>query len=534
MDDRYICSVLLCTYNRGALLAQTLESLCQQTLNNGCFEVIVLDDGSTDETASVAKSFESRIPLRYAYQRNSGLASARNHALFLSAAKIVLLLDDDDVAHPQLLEEHLRIHELYPEDNYAVLGYTELAADIAGDPLMYFATAVGKFLFSYPDIHRGQVLDYSYFWGGRSSCKRRFLLEHGVFNPIFKFGCEDIELAYRLSKSGFRVVYNPSAITTMIRAFTFDQFCERLIKQGRSNYIFSQLHDDGLVRAWTEVDDVKKWAVLEPAYDAMRQSGRSLDALYRSIKMLGMADAEHLRLLHESYWTTFRASKIKGIAEAFVEKQGSESLRPSSASIASTPNLSAPITGLLRSSPPIHGELTWGLSEDVLAFLDRTVTEDSETLETGSGLSTLVFAAKRTHHTCITPSQAEIDRILEHCSARGVVIDRLSFEVAFSHECLPRLQHGKPLDLVLIDGGHGFPIPFLDWLYCAPRIKVGGIVIVDDTQLWTGEVLAGFLAEDPDWALEERFVRSAAFRKVAEFRRKEWNEQPYVLARSHT
>jgi len=316
MSGRRLCSVLLCTYNRSALLAQTLESLCQQTLDGGYFEVIVLDDGSTDETASVAKSFESRVPLRYAYQRNSGLASARNHALFLSDAEILLLLDDDDIAHPQLLEEHVRVHRLYPEDNYSVLGYTELAPEIAADPVMHFITGIGKFLFSYPDIRRGQVLDFSYFWGGRSSCKRRFLLEHGIFNPVFKFGCEDIELAYRLSKHGFHVVYNPSAITRMVRRFTFDQFCERLIKQGRSNYVFSQLHDDPAVHAWTEVSDIEKWPVLEPAYDTMRKSGRNLDALYRSVKALGIASSEDLRLLHESYWTTFRASKIKGIAEA--------------------------------------------------------------------------------------------------------------------------------------------------------------------------------------------------------------------------
>jgi glycosyltransferase involved in cell wall biosynthesis len=315
MVNPVVCSVLVCTYNRAALLQNTLESLCRQTLNAGEFEVIVVDDGSEDETRDMATAFEPRLNLRYAYQRNSGLASARNHALFLSRGEIVLLLDDDDVASPKLLEEHGKTHRMYPQDNFAVLGYTSLTPEIAADPVMHFATEVGRFLFSYPDIQHGQVLGFSHFWGGRSSCKRKFLLQYGIFNPIFRFGCEDIELAYRLSKHDFRVVYNGHAVTTMIRPYSFDQFCERLIKQGRSNFVFSQLHSAPEVRDWTEVDDINKWDLLGPAYETFRKSGRQLDAVVRYKQQTGMVTEEDLRLLHEAFWVAFRASKIKGMAE---------------------------------------------------------------------------------------------------------------------------------------------------------------------------------------------------------------------------
>jgi hypothetical protein len=63
---------------------------------------------------------------------------------------------------------------------------------------------------------------------------------------------------------------------------------------------------------------------------------------------------------------------------------------------------------------------------------------------------------------------------------------------------------------------------------------LGGVVIVDDTQIWTGGVLKDFLSSDPDWELEICFERGVAFRKVNEYREKEWNEQPYVLSRSTT
>src|ERR1022692_5150453 len=172
-----VCSVLVCTYNRAALLQNTLESLCRQTLNAGEFEVIVVDDGSEDETRDMATAFEPRLNLLYAYQRNSGLASARNHALFLSRGEIVILLDDDDVADRELLAEHLGTHKAHPQDHIAVLGYTDLTPEIATDPLMHFVTEDGAFLFSYADIRHGQFLGFPYFWGGRSSCKRRFLLQ---------------------------------------------------------------------------------------------------------------------------------------------------------------------------------------------------------------------------------------------------------------------------------------------------------------------------------------------------------------------
>ncbi|MGC2108022.1 MAG: glycosyltransferase family A protein [Candidatus Korobacteraceae bacterium] len=314
-----LCSVLICTFDRAILLQHTLESLCSQMLGPGNFEVIVVDDGSQDWTPEMVRSFESRLNLRYAYQRNSGLASARNHALFLSQGRIVLFLDDDDIAGPELLSEHLETHGAYPQDNFAVLGYTKLAPEIAADPVMHFTTEIGKFLFSYPDIQDGQALGFAHFWGGRSSCKRRFLLQHGVFNAIFRFGCEDIELAYRLSKYDLRVIYNSRAQTSMVRAFSFDQFCDRLIRQGRSNFVFSQLHPDPQVQAWTEVNDLAKWEVIEPVYGTLRKSGREVDAVVRLKEKLHLPANEDRRLLYECYWTAFRASKIKGMSEAAIE-----------------------------------------------------------------------------------------------------------------------------------------------------------------------------------------------------------------------
>jgi len=310
-------SVVLCTYNRAELLRRTLNSLCRQSLDRALFEIVVIDDGSADDTRQVVQAYESLLPLRYSRQRNAGLGSARNHGVFLSRGEILLFHDDDDIADPRLLEEHLDTHRRYPDNRYGVLGYTGLDAAIAADPLMHFVTRVGYFLFSYPNLKDGDILDFSYFWGGCSSCKRALLLDYGVFNPVFRFGCEDIELGFRLSRHGFKVVYNSRAASYMVRGIGFDGFCRRLRLQGQSNYVFNRLHNDPAVHQWTEVIGAKEaWAKIRMKYDAIIRAGRELDRIARLRAGCGLSMVEaDTTLLHHCYFAAFRASKIKGIVE---------------------------------------------------------------------------------------------------------------------------------------------------------------------------------------------------------------------------
>jgi glycosyltransferase involved in cell wall biosynthesis len=310
-------AAIVCTHNRGGLLRGMLESLASQTLPSSAFEVVVVDDGSTDDTPEVVQAFKSQLSLQSVRQQHAGLASAKNHGLFRTRAPLVLFLDDDDVADRCLLEEHVIAHRRYPAVADAVLGYTGLSDRQASDPLMHFVTAVGCFQFSYSGLEEGAALDFSHFWGGRSSCKRSFLLMHGVFNPIFRFGCEDIELGFRLSRHGLRVMYHPRAVSTMVRGMTVDQFCERLVRQGRSNAVFSRLHSDEAVQRWTEVRGAAEtWGAVAPSYEAIAKSARFLDAMYRRKRTanLEVGDTDGA-FLHRAYWMAFRASKLKGIVE---------------------------------------------------------------------------------------------------------------------------------------------------------------------------------------------------------------------------
>ena len=337
-------SAILCTFNRSGLLAPALESIASQTLAPQDFEVIVVDDGSTDDTYRIVQSFEARFHLRYAYQFNAGLASAKNHGIYCARAPIVLFLDDDEVFSPNLFEEHAKTHRAHPENYYAVLGHTDLEPSIAGTPLMEFVTKVGCYLFFYPALKHGDILDYTYFWGGRTSCKRSFLIRHGVFNPVFRFGCEDIELGYRLSKHNLRVQYNARASSTMIRDISFDAFCTRLVRQGQSQYVFSRLHPAAEVQQWCEIPDAEeKWSKTAPVFDQVIRSARELDRIANLKLELGLGlDDLTKTLLHSAYHNAFRACKLKGIWE----KKTAQQSQPTAAQLPDDGGLAVPPAGL--------------------------------------------------------------------------------------------------------------------------------------------------------------------------------------------
>jgi predicted O-methyltransferase YrrM len=178
-------------------------------------------------------------------------------------------------------------------------------------------------------------------------------------------------------------------------------------------------------------------------------------------------------------------------------------------------------------------EMTYGLHGDVLRWLDHALQAGWHTLETGCGLSTVVFANKGAIHTCISPFGSERERVAAWCDKHSISIDQVTFIVDYSEQVLPGLDVGT-LDLVLIDGSHAFPHVFIDWFYAARSLKVGGLVIVDDLQIWTGMTLRDFLAGEPGWELAHEWVgRTAAFRKVAEIDpSRGWRQQPYVAERS--
>src|SRR6266550_913036 len=248
-------SVIIPTFNRAAMLADTLESFAAQSIPKNRYEVVVVDDGSKDATSEVCRDFASPIQLKYLHIENSGISAAKNTGILASRGRILLFCDDDDIADSHLLEEHLKAHKQYPQESVAILGYTTWAPTLSVTPLMHYVTDIRRFLFAYGDLKDGQMLDFTYVWGGRSSCKRSFLAKHGVFNRQFRTIIEDMELGYRLSKFGFRVVFHRPAVSYMARPLSFEEFCDRCERQGEALFRFSRLHDDQVVQQYCQLAD---------------------------------------------------------------------------------------------------------------------------------------------------------------------------------------------------------------------------------------------------------------------------------------
>ncbi len=103
MTDELV-SVIIPTYNRERCITQSIESVLRQTYDN--LEVIVVDDGSTDNTKTTVLSInDSRI--RYVYQDNEGACAARNHGVRVAKGRIVAFHDSDDTWHPEKIQKQL-------------------------------------------------------------------------------------------------------------------------------------------------------------------------------------------------------------------------------------------------------------------------------------------------------------------------------------------------------------------------------------------------------------------------------------------
>lgn len=174
----------------------------------------------------------------------------------------------------------------------------------------------------------------------------------------------------------------------------------------------------------------------------------------------------------------------------------------------------------------------YGIEPVLARFLYDIVSEHSKTLETGSGISTLVFALRQCNHIAITPNASEVAAIRDYAVVNEISLDGVKFVVEPSECYLPRCE-STDLDLVLIDGKHAFPWPILDWFYTADKLKQGGIVVLDDLQMSSVAILRDFILEDPRWQLLKSFGRrTAAVKKIcASVHDVAWHMQPYITRR---
>jgi predicted O-methyltransferase YrrM len=200
---------------------------------------------------------------------------------------------------------------------------------------------------------------------------------------------------------------------------------------------------------------------------------------------------------------------------------------------ASTPRLAAHTSALpasqLAGYASLEGRQNWGISRDFGRALIRLIKPGMTTLETGSGASTLIFALGGASHTSVTPDSTEVSEIRKYGHQADIDLSRVTFVVEASESYLPTAF--GDLDIVLIDGKHTFPWPILDWHHTAERLRVGGLMMLDDTQLRSVAILRDFLKADTmRWSFQGLLgERTALFRKVAgPIHDVAWHEHPWT------
>lgn len=203
-------SVLICTRNRAKSLAATLaQFFAQRVAEDYSYELIVIDNASTDETKQIVEDFIRQHPqtIRYIFESQPGLSRARNTALNVATGEIVVFTDDDVLVAEHWLTE---IHREFAADpNLFMLGgRVMLARESLQDVAIFDVTERREHVFP----SGGGVAM------GANMAFRRELFDHvGWFDVrlgagTFFAGGEDIELFYRAMKAGYKFVYAPNVL----------------------------------------------------------------------------------------------------------------------------------------------------------------------------------------------------------------------------------------------------------------------------------------------------------------------------------
>ncbi len=240
-DSSVSVSVVVPTFDRRPSLRRLLDSLAAQTASPAGFEVVVVDDGSSDGTAEFLAAFAdaAAFRLKVVWQMGSGAAAARNRGILNAAGRIVLFLDDDMVAAPDLIAQHIAFHDRWNGLGHACLGFMDWQRDRNNGPLTEYVRAAGNQYLNWDRVCIGDPDDAGWeaFWTGNLSLKRELLLGYGLFDERMSRGAlgEDVDLGRRLEKAGLQLHFRAGALAYFQTAFDLSSFAQRQFRKGYSS-----------------------------------------------------------------------------------------------------------------------------------------------------------------------------------------------------------------------------------------------------------------------------------------------------------
>ena len=197
-------SVVIPTYNRKPILEKCLKALEKQNLNKNLnnYEIVVVDDGSTDETTSWIKNNKKILPHVVLYeQKHGGPALGRNLGVIKSRYEIIIFIDSDLIVLENFLVSHVdKLISYWKKNNQKCFTY---------------GSVINTSNFNHPEREKYKLTDisFAYFATGNVAISKDLILNTGLFDTSFSlYGWEDLELGERLKKIGTTLIKCPEAV----------------------------------------------------------------------------------------------------------------------------------------------------------------------------------------------------------------------------------------------------------------------------------------------------------------------------------
>jgi len=239
-------SIVIPTYNRQPILEKCLRALENQRLTDRTvenYEVVVVDDGSTDGTLDWLKTHQAEFPHVVSYEQNhQGPSAARNLGVQQAKGDTIIFIDSDLVVTEQFLQSH------------ATALKTEEKA-LNSDRLFTYGAVINTCNFENPTAEPYKITDFSaaYFATGNVAIKKKWLEQAGLFDTRFQlYGWEDLELGVRLKELGLKLVKCPAAVGyhwhPPLNLEQIPKLIDQEIQRGRMGVLFYEKHPTWEVR----------------------------------------------------------------------------------------------------------------------------------------------------------------------------------------------------------------------------------------------------------------------------------------------
>lgn len=266
-------SVIIPTYNRSFLLSVTLNSLRDQTIPVQDFEVIIADDGSSDNTKVILEEYYRWLDIKYCYQEDKGfrVAKARNMGIKKAESEICIFVDAGVYLEKNALEEHIRLHSVEKWDVVIgnVYGFSSKQDYRISLREGIYSAGISETLKkcittgSYTDMRLPHYDKYGgnisnlpapwvFFWTCHVSVTTKMLKKVGCFDEAFtSWGAEDLELGYRLFCQGARFHFSRDAISMH---YPHEQDPKTQKKSDKNNLeYFHHKHNNTVTKLLTEI-----------------------------------------------------------------------------------------------------------------------------------------------------------------------------------------------------------------------------------------------------------------------------------------